>query len=293
MNLETNKSLARYSTFMVGGPADYFISATSQEEIIEAIKFAHQKAIPFILIGGGSNIIFDDLGFRGLVILNQSQDFSVSNDSITADSGMRVSKLIKIAQEHNLNGLEPWVGLPGTFGGAIRGNAGCHGLETKDILTSATLLDPKTLQVIKITPQELQYSYRESSIKHSDHLVLDGTIKLQKNALSKEETQALIKENSLKRITTQPRGLTCGSFFKNPPDNSAGRLIQEAGLKGFILDKAQISDKHANFFLNLGGATADNIKTLARTARQKVQASSGITLLEEVQIYDQHGKTKL
>jgi UDP-N-acetylmuramate dehydrogenase len=289
-----NEKLSKYSTFLVGGPADYFLNAKKTEEIQEAIEFAKAYSLPYFILGKGSNILFDDKGFRGLIIKIETENVLVDNDKVTADAGVNIARLIQFSIENGLSGLEKWIGLPGTVGGAVRGNAGCNGLETKDILVNATILNPKTGEIKEVDNEYLQYAYRESKLKKVNEIVLSATFRLNKDQLTKEQQQKIMTEIRKFRLTMQPSGSSSGSFFKNPlPDKPAGMLIDRAGLKGTKVGNAQISEKHGNFLLNLGGATADDIKKLALLAKKTVIDKFGIELHEEVQILSESGATSL
>lgn len=289
-----DEPLRKYCTFLIGGLADYFYKAKTTKDLSEILQFAHKKGINYFIMGGGSNILFDDQGFRGLVIKNEASKISIKGTNVTADSGTIIAKLLMKTLENRLSGLEKWVGLPGTVGGAVRGNAGCNGLETSEILKSATLFDPKTGEVKEVKNSYFNYAYRYSKLKETNEVVLDATFKLKKATISTEEQKRIMAEISQFRLTAQPFGLSSGSFFKNPIGNKpAGFLIDQAGIKGKTIGKAQISEKHGNFFLNLGGATASDIIELAKFAKAAVRSQFGIELEEEVQILNQNGPIKL
>jgi UDP-N-acetylmuramate dehydrogenase len=292
--IKVDEDLKKHCTFMIGGPADYFYECRDSDELPKIIKAAKILKIPFFIFGAGSNILFDDKGFRGLIIKMESKKIEVKEDFIKADAGVMISQLIKESLKNRLSGLEKWAGLPGTVGGAVRGNAGCNGLETNDILVRATVFNPESEEIKEIKVKDLNYSYRKSSLKETEEIVLNATFKLKEAEISEEEQENLMKEVNKKRLGKQPFGKTTGSFFKNPsPENPAGMLIEKAELKGKTIGKAQISEKHANFFLNLGGASSCDIIKLAKLAKSQVEAEFGILLEEEVQILSEHGKIKL
>ncbi len=279
-----NEDLSKYCTFRIGGPAKYFYRAKDSQILIELIKFAKAESIPYYIIGGGSNILFADEGFDGLIIKIETEKIEIVEDIVTADAGVLVSQLIKTAAEKGLSGLEKWVGLPGTVGGAVRGNAGCNGLETKDVLLKAVVLDTQTAETKEVFTDYFEFDYRTSTIKKSNEIVLSATFQLTKQGLDEEERQEVITELRTNRQTTQPFGSSGGSFFKNPSkEQPAGMLIDQAGLKGTTVGKAQISEKHGNFFLNLGGATCADMLELAQMAKDKVKAKFDVDLIEEVQ----------
>lgn len=282
--MQENVPLKKHSTLFVGGKADYFYELHDISQLPDLIKWANERGLPFLLIGGGSNIVFDDAGFRGLIIKNKSQNIAFNELEVTVDSGMTVAQLILEMVKHGLSGLEPWVGLPGTVGGAVRGNAGCNGLETKDCLIKALILDPITLEIQEVPTSYFEYKYRSSKLKKSPGICLNATFQLQKSPYTPEQQREIMKEIRSSRVAKQPFGSSVGSFFKNPsPTQSAGMLIEKAGLKGKIIGKAQISDKHANFLINLGGATSKDILDLANCAKTAVKQQFSIDLEEEVQ----------
>ncbi|MBD3360279.1 UDP-N-acetylmuramate dehydrogenase [Candidatus Peregrinibacteria bacterium] len=286
--------LSKHCTLQVGGPADFFYQAKTKEKFIDLIKFAQKNNISFFIIGKGSNILFDDKGFRGLIIKNMLEEIVINDEQITADAGISIARFISIALKNNLSGLEKWTGLPGTVGGAVYGNAGCNGLETKDILVKATLINPETGKIKEVEKKYFNYSYRRSKIKNTDEIILDATFQLKKQKIPKEKQRKNIKEISEYRQKYQPFGASAGSFFKNPSkDKSAGMLIEKAGLKGKTIGNAKISERHANFIINLGGASAKEIKELAEIVKQQVKDRFGIDLEPEVQVFSQHGKTKI
>lgn len=274
-----DKALAPFCTFQIGGLADYFLEASSTEEVVAGIDWAEERDLPFFVFSGGSNLLFDDGGFRGLVIRVKSSGIQVAGEEIMADSGVIMAKVVLAAQQAGLTGLEAWNGLPGSVGGAVYGNAGCFGVETKDVLMSAEVFIPGE-GVKTLTAEDLAYEYRNSRLKKEGGVVLSARFKLQKG--DPGAIQEKMKEIARSRIQKQPPGCSTGSFFKNPPGDHAGRLIEAAGFKGKQLGKAKISEQHANFFLNTGGATAAEILQLADLAEKEVLKQFGVQLEREV-----------
>ena len=170
--------LRPYSTFKIGGPADYFYHLKDLQELPKLSKFAEGYEIPTIILGAGSNVLFDDKGFRGLVIRIEADKIEVHNDFFKAEAGALIPTLIKKSLEAKLEGLEKWIGLPGTVGGAVRGNAGCNGLETSQILEKAEILDPKTHKITERTPKDLNFSYRHSRLKETPLILLKAEAKV-------------------------------------------------------------------------------------------------------------------
>jgi len=277
--------LARYSTFRIGGPADYFYRLKDSALLPDLINFAKEHSLKYFLFGGGSNILFHDDGFRGLVIHLESSKLEIKDDQVIADAGVSIPQLIKAAIESHLFGLEKWGGLPGTVGGAVRGNAGCNGLETKDILVEAKLFNPQTSQLHTENNSFFNFSYRSSTIKKTGEIVLQAVFQLRKSEISIDEQKKLLAEITRERASKQPPGSSCGSFFKNPsPETPSGKLIDQAGLKGTKIGGAQISEKHGNFFMNTGSATFADMLALAELAKKEVKSKFGIALEEEIQI---------
>jgi len=294
-NGKIEEPLKPYTSFKIGGPAGLFIKLTDDKTLNDLLRFIKTENIPYLILGGGCNTLIDSKGFDGLVIKMDLKKISsdIENELI-AGAGTPISTLINESIRLGLTGLEKWMGLPGSVGGAIRGNAGYLGLETKDILLKAEIFDPQTLKTAEYSNSDLQFSYRTSAIKQSDKIVLSGTFKLKKSDITLEEQNKIIEESKNFRIQKQPPGFSAGSFFKNPStDQPAGLLIDQCGLKGKELGGAKISEKHANFFINTGTATFEDILSLARLAKSEVQKKFGITLEEEVQIISKNGKISL
>ncbi|MBI4234927.1 UDP-N-acetylmuramate dehydrogenase [Candidatus Peregrinibacteria bacterium] len=285
-----NEPLKKHCTFGIGGAADFFYPATKNKEIKDLIRFANKYKVPFITIGKGSNILFHDHGFRGLVINIKIEKITFHKDSVEAEAGASIAKLIFESIKHGFNGLEKWVGLPGTVGGAVFGNAGCNGLEVKDCLIKSTLLEAFTGKEKKVDNKYFRYKYRHSILKEEPETILSATFRLQKNKLNPEEQRKIMEEIQKFRLDQQPKGSSSGSFFKNPSkDQPAGYLIDQVHLKGQQIGQAKISEKHGNFFLNLGGATAQDILSLAQLAKEKVKERFGLVLEEEVRIIPEQG----
>ena len=266
-----DEPLGKYCTFQVGGPADYFYKLKDIDSLPLICEFCHSLGIPIFVFGGGSNILFDDKGFRGLVLKLEAKQIKVEGDKISAEAGTMVSQLLKVSMENKLAGLEPWIGLPGTVGGALYGNAGCNGLETKDVLSHALIFDPKTKKIFEANGKFFHFDYRYSKLKDNKNIVLNATFNLKPRTFSEDEQKEILKSFNKIRHEKQPFGLTTGSFFKNPKGTAAGLLIDQSGLKGKQIGGAKISEKHAYFFLNAGKASSKDIIKLARLARKKVQ----------------------
>lgn len=293
-NIKFNEPLSHYSTFQIGGPADFFYKLKNTQELHSIIDFCQINHLPFYIFGGGSNVLFDDKGFRGLIIKMENKNITFKDNKAIADSGVAIPTLVRQSVSQNLTGLEPWIGLPGTVGGAVSGNAGCNGLEAKDVLIHALLMNTKNGQIREVGNKYFHFKYRDGKIKKTGEIVINATFQLTKSPISQQEQNILLKKYTSQRIQKQPFGSSSGCFFKNPtPNQSAGALIDQAGLKGKTIGKAQISEKHANFFLNLGGATSKDLLKLAKFAKKQVKAKFSVDLEHEVQILSQYGPVTL
>lgn len=280
--LRKNEPLKNHCSFRVGGPADFFYELKNIEELPELITLAEENFIPYKIIGRGTNIVFTDKGFRGLIIKNLTAKFNVADKEIIADSGLPVSQIIKISIDHSLTGLEPLYGIPGSIGGAVWGNAGVPGVEIGSFVNNLTLFNVSD-GIHNIKKENLEFKYRWSSLQKTNEHILRVTLRLEKG--DNKQSKELIKQKDEIRRNKQPYGYTAGSFFKNPSkEKSAGFLIEQAGLKGHSIGEAQISPKHANFFMNNGHALAADILKLAKLATQAVKKKFGIELEMEVKI---------
>jgi UDP-N-acetylmuramate dehydrogenase len=274
-DLQQNVPLHGYSTFNVGGGADYFINLTDLAKLPGLLADADQENIPVFILGGGSNVLFSDDGFPGLIVRIAADSVHLDGRRMVAEAGAKWPSMLRIMREAGLGGLEPFEGLPGTIGGAVAGNAGCFGAEIKDFFDSAQIYDRATHAVRTVTTTDLEFRYRGSRVKDTHDVVLSVTL------LLKPEPGTSV--SSKERMAKQPPGRTSGSFFKNPsPDKPAGWLIDQCGLKGHQIGGAQISPKHANFFMNTGNATAHDILALRDLAKEKVREKFNIELQEEV-----------
>lgn len=296
-NLKTGESLARYTSARVGGPADALLIVHSAEEISVAVRWLWGTEIPFFILGAGSNILVSDKGVRGVVILNQSRSIQFLDSDgdkpprVWAESGANFGAISRQAAWRGLSGLEWAVGIPGTVGGAVVGNAGAHGSEMAENLVMAGILHPENKEEIEQWKAEkFEFAYRSSIMKkfylsqrpQPGCVILDVVLKLQYS--EKEIVQARIDEFVEHRHRTQPPGASMGSMFKNPPGDFAGRLIDVAGLKGVSVGQAEISSLHGNFFINRGGASATDIRHLITLARTEVQEKFGVSLELEIEL---------
>lgn len=281
--------LAPLTTFNIGGPADWFEEVKNEKDLVEVITFCQDKKIPFLILGGGSNILFTDKGFRGMVIKVQSSKFKVksynSKFKITAEAGAPLNKLVNLATKNSLSGLEFAAGIPGTVGGAVVGNAGAWQESIGDRVKRVKILDKKN-RFKWLNQADCQFAYRQSRFKKTKEIVLAVELVLKKG--DQKGIKQKIEEN-LKKRELLPKELSAGSIFINPKPQSAGDLIEKCGLKGKKIGGAQISEKHANFIVNLDGAKAADVLELISLAKKKVKEKFGINLKPEIIILDEYG----
>ncbi len=276
--MKKNQLLAPYTTFKIGGPADWFCETKNEQEIVEAIKFAKEKKLAFFILGNGSNLLVSDDGFRGVVIKMENEEVQINNEKILAKAGINLNKLANIAQENSLLGIEFMVGIPGTLGGVVFGNAGAWQQNIGDKVERVKILD-KDNQFKWLNHDECQFSYRQSRFKKNKEIILAVELKLKKD--NQNEIEQKINENLQKR-EGQPKGPSAGSIFVNPKPQSAGDLIEKCGLKGKQIGQTQISQKHANFIVNLGGAKAEDVVKLIALAQKEVREKFRIDLKTEI-----------
>jgi UDP-N-acetylmuramate dehydrogenase len=277
-----NVKLASNTTLKIGGPAKYFFEAKNKEELIGALEESKKMKIPFFVLGQGSNLLVSDNGFNGLVIKIKNSEFKIRGFKVFAAAGIFLSKLVKESAEKELSGLEWAGGIYGTVGGAVRGNAGAFGGEIKDVVEEVEAYDVKTNKVIIFKARECFFKYRESIFKKRENLIIISAVfKLKKG--KKNKIKGNIQKYLDYRAKNHPLDFpSAGSVFKNPPKKSAGELIGKCGLAGKIVGKAQISSKHSNFIINLGGARAEDVLSLINMAKKEVKDKFKIELQEEI-----------
>lgn len=275
---EKGKRLSGLSTFGIGGPARYFIEVHSIEEMQDALVSCFHENIPYLVIGKGSNCLFDDRGFDGLVILNKIHFCNFEKESVRVGAGYSFSLIGVQTARKGWSGLEFASGIPGTVGGAIFMNAGANGHETCDSLIDVTYISEKG--ELHILPREqLTFSYRYSSFQTMKGGIAGAAFRL---TLSPDARQKQLKIVDY-RMHTQPyKDKSAGCVFRNPSQTSAGALIQQCGLKGLSIGGAQVSAMHANFIVNLGNATAEHVIELAELVQKTVKEKTGIDLEMEI-----------
>lgn len=325
--MEKNKPLAPLTTFGIGGPADLFFNLTRTEDFEPLMKTAQELDIPVFVLGGGSNTIFADEGFRGLVVHMAAKNIFLeaagtsagaeatppgaparaTEPLVAAEAGALLSQVIQFALKNKLTGMEKMMGLPGTIGGAVRGNAGAFGMETKDIFHKALIYSPDR-GLFEAEPGDLAFDYRTSSVKKDQVKALKALETVLKVWLKLKPADPEIAKAALteatdivkNRISKQPKGKCSGSFFKNPvtpdythpqpPETKAGWLLEQVGAKGTGVGGVQVSPHHANWLMNTGNGTQKDVLELSALLQNKVKERFGITLEREVQLVSPQGE---
>ena len=282
-NIKENIDLKEYNTYKLNSIANYMAFPKNKEEIINLIKYLKENNIKYFLLGNGSNVIIPDETFNGVVInLKDFNNFEIDKEKVYADAGCMLPKLGYKTISLSLKGLEWACGIPGTLGGSIRGNAGAYLHEIMEYVESIDVLD-EDLNVITLKKEDIKYSYRHTSLKDNDYIILSAVLKLEQG--NKEESLALVEDRLNRRKSSQPLEYpSAGSVFRNPEGLSTGKLIEDLGIKGTQIGDAQISLKHGNFIINLGNAKSSDIKSLIELMKEKVKKEYNIDLICEQEI---------
>lgn len=286
INIEESAVLSKYCTWHVGGPARFLTRATSLDELRESLVWAQERKISYFILGGGSNILFPDVGYDGLIIKIEGRNISLNRRELIVEAGAIARLAVLKAAEKNLGGIEHLAGIPGTIGGLVRGNAGAFGTETKDFLKWVKVLhkaDGEWNEEV-LSKRDIDFSYRDSLFKREtdNYIIWEAVFELVKK--NKTEILALVDADLVARKDKQPYTFpSAGSVFKNPSlEVSAGRIIEECGCKGLKIGGAEVSTQHANFILNKGGATSADIFALITEIKKQVFEQKGVKLVEEV-----------
>ena len=283
--IRVNEPMSEHTSFNIGGPADLFVTVMNEEELATVLRLACENNAHHLIIGNGSNFLVSDKGYRGIIakLGDAFSDISVEGNEITVGAGRLLSSTSAFACRSGLAGLEFASGIPGTIGGAIFMNAGAYGGEMKDIVRSARLMSPDGSQVTELSKDELRLEYRHSIIQETGDIVLSVVLGLESD--DSEAISARIAELSARRNAKQPvQYPSAGSTFKRPVGGYAAALIEDAGLKGYTIGGAKVSEKHSGFIINTGGATCKDVLDLMKYVQQKVFENSGIMLEPEVRI---------
>ena len=278
-----NEPLKKHTTYGIGGPADLMISPKSKQDLIKVIEIINENKIQLTILGSGSNVLVSDDGIRGVVISlkNSLKQIEVADNILYAECGTMLGKIVKYAVKNDLIGLENLNGVPGTLGGALIMNAGAWGGEISENLVHVELINSKS-EVKKIQKKDLNFSYRQSSFDKDD-ILLSAKFKLKKADKNTIKENFMVAQSGRKK--SQPLNKrSAGSLFKNPKNISAGKLLDDAGLKGFSIGDAKISEKHANFFINDGNASSSDMLMLIKKAHQEVKDRFNVNLSLEVKL---------
>lgn len=308
ISIEKGVQLAPHTIYKIGGPARFFVEVKNYEELRGALQFAEKEKVPFVILGAGSNVLISDKGFSGLLICMKGGNITTDGELLQADAGVMMARASVHAAQVGLSGFEWAIGIPGTIGGSVRGNAGCFGGEMKDVVESVEVFDTQKLTSHKLQTADCGFGYRDSIFKkHPEWIILRAALNLKKG--DSRHIQAEVKRVTMERTAKQDIGTkSCGCIFKNVPWTRkdinreklvekfpeleqfssrdtipASFLIDEAGLKGRRVGKMFISPKHANYFVNKGGATAEEVIILIGIAKDVVRRKFGILLEEEIQ----------
>ena len=282
VELRSDVPLAPLTTLRVGGPADRYAEARSNDELLALLRLARQAKVRVLTLGNGSDLVVADAGVRGLVIRNRARAMSVDGTDLHAEAGSPMAMLVKRCTAQGLAGLEFGISIPGTLGGAVWANAGAHGGEMRDVVEWVEAWDPDADEVRRLTNGDCAFAYRESRFKHSGEVVLSAGIRLAEGDPGR--IAALVAEHQEQRVATQPLAdQNAGSVFRNPPGDHAGRLIDAAGLKGTRVGTAEVSRLHANFIVTDRDGRAADVRALGDRVRQAVEERFGVQLAYEIE----------
>ncbi len=279
-DLKESEILSKHCTMKVGGKADFYFEPQTNKELLSIIRDCKKNNVKFFILGNGSNVIFTDKGFRGVIICTKKLNkIKIKDTKLCVDSGVNLYVLHNVLIKNSLKGMEWSYGIPGTIGGAVCMNAGAYGGEMKDVIEKVKIFDGEKVRYLTLSQMEM--SYRNSIIKQKGYIVLNVYIKLKKG--EQKEIEKKCKNYLLKRKMTQPlEFFNSGSIFKTTNGIIAGKIIDNLGLKGVKINQAQISSLHANFIVNLGNATCEDITNLIQLIKTKVKEETNVELKEEV-----------
>ena len=283
-NVFEHEPMSEHTTFRIGGPADVLVSPVTMEALTGVIRYLDAEQIPYYVIGNGSNLLVGDKGYRGVIVqvYKNLSAITVEGSTIKAEAGAMISAVSRTAMTHGLTGLEFASGIPGTTGGAVVMNAGAYGGEMKDVIVSVTVLTPEG-NIREIPASDMAFGYRTSCVMKNHYIVLGAVFRLREG--KKDDILARMQELKEKRVSKQPLDKpSAGSTFKRPEGYFAGKLIMDAGLKGFTVGGACVSEKHAGFVINNGGATAQDVRQLISHVQNEVKKRFGVSLECEIRM---------
>lgn len=283
-NVHTDEPMSRHTTFRIGGSADYFVKPGNADEVAAVIAVCREYNIPYFILGNGSNLLVSDDGYRGMIIniMDNMNSVTVDGRIITAQAGAMLVRVSVMARDNALTGLEFASGIPGTIGGAVYMNAGAYGGEMKNVVKTVRAIDEYG-RIYELDSEKMDFSYRHSIVEERKLIVLEVTLELEHG--SREAIDDRMKELAEARRSKQPLEYpSAGSTFKRPEGYFAGKLIMDAGLRGYSVGGAQVAEKHCGFVINKGGATASDVVELIRDVQHDVDDKFGVTLEPEVKM---------
>ena len=279
-----DEPMKRHTTFRIGGPADFFLLPSTVDEVRGILEICREEELPYFILGNGSNLLVSDKGYRGVIIqlYRNFSNISVEGNEICASSGALLSQIAAAARNASLTGFEFAGGIPGTLGGAVFMNAGAYGGELKDVLKEAVVMTEQG-EILTLPVEKLDMGYRTSRIKKAGYLVLEARLVLEQGDMDK--IRDITKDLTEKRVSKQPLEYpSAGSTFKRPEGYFAGKLIMDAGLRGYQVGDAQVSEKHCGFVINRGEATAADVADLIRKVQEQVYEKFQVKLEPEVRM---------
>ena len=288
--IRVDEPMSKHTSFRIGGPADVVVIVCNEKELSGLLRLFRDEDIRYMLVGNGSDLLFADEGFRGVIVklggnFEHIEVVDSIGETIRVGAARMLSSTANFARENGLSGLEFASGIPGTFGGALFMNAGAYGGEIKDVIESVTLMKSDGSTVYELSGEEMEFSYRNSVLQHNDDIAIYARVRLHKD--DKESISERMNDFTEKRRTKQPINFpSAGSTFKRPVGGYAAALIEDAGLKGRTVGGAQVSEKHSGFVINIGDATSKDVRDLIDIVAQEVEEHSGIKLEPEVRIID-------
>ncbi len=283
-NVHTDEPMSRHTTFRIGGNADYFVKPGNADEVAAVIAVCREYSISYFILGNGSNLLVSDDGYRGMIIniMDNMDSVTVDGRIITAQAGAMLVRVSVMARDNALTGLEFASGIPGTIGGAVYMNAGAYGGEMKNVVKTVRAIDEYG-RIYELDSEKMDFSYRHSIVEERKLIVLEVTLELEHG--SREAIDDRMKELAEARRSKQPLEYpSAGSTFKRPEGYFAGKLIMDAGLRGYSVGGAQVAEKHCGFVINKGGATASDVVELIRDVQHDVDDKFGVTLEPEVKM---------
>lgn len=281
-NILVDEPMSRHTTFRTGGPASCFIRIGSVEQLQQMLAYLNKLEQEYYIVGNGSNLLVSDKGYNGVILsmTGAYNQIECRGNIIIAGAGAVNSQVAAVARDNSLTGFEFAAGIPGTIGGALVMNAGAYGGEMKQVVKTVDILNPEG-EIMTLDNETMEFGYRTSAVKNTRHIIIQTTLELQKG--NQEEIKAKMEDLAARRRDKQPLEYgSAGSTFKRPEGHFAGKLIQDAGLRGESIGDAQVSEKHCGFIINRGNASASEVYELIKRVQARVYENSGISLETEV-----------